>query len=100
MVRTYQVKDAELESLLSCLRESADSVALAVDGETVGIVVSPEEYERLRDVQFERDWQAIQRLQDRNADKDPDEVLRVVTAVVDEVRQERYERQQQDSGSR
>ena len=100
MVRTYHVRDSELESLLERLRDSEDTVELAVDGETLGIVISPEEYERLRDDQADRDWQTIQRLQDRNADKDPDDVLRVVTAVVEEVRQERYERQQQDSGGR
>jgi hypothetical protein len=100
MVRTYEVRESELESLLACLRESDETVELSVDGETLGIIVTPEEYARLRDDQFERDWQTIQRLQDRNADKDPDDVLRVVTAVVEEVRQERYERQQQDSGGR
>ena len=34
----------------------------------------------------------IDEIRERNADKDPDEVLRDVTRIVEEVRQERYER--------
>ena len=42
----------------------------------------------------ERFWKAVQEIGERNADKDPDEVMRLVTEVVEEVRQERYEREQ------
>jgi hypothetical protein len=41
----------------------------------------------------ERFWQAVERIGRRNADKDPDEILRDVTEVVEEVRRERYERE-------
>ena len=41
---------------------------------------------------MEEAWATVDRIRDRNVDKDPDEVLRHVTAVVEEVRQERYER--------
>lgn len=34
---------------------------------------------------------AIDRLRDRNADKNPDEVLKNVTKIVEEVRQKRYD---------
>lgn len=95
MVRTYQVRDSELESLLARLRDSEDMVALAVDGETLGIVISPEEYERLRDERIERNWQMIQRVQERNADKDPDEIICDVDQAVEEVRQQYRERQPQ-----
>lgn len=42
----------------------------------------------------ERFWEVVQEIRARNADQDPDEVLRVVTEIVEEVRQERYEREQ------
>ena len=42
----------------------------------------------------ERFWKVVEEIGERNADKDPDEVMRVVTEVVEEVRQERYEREQ------
>ena len=97
MVRTYQVRDSELESLLARLRDSEDTVALAVDGETLGIVVSPEEYERLRGNRNERNWEMIQRVQERNAEKDPDEIMRDVNQAVEEVRQQYRERQQKSA---
>ena len=40
----------------------------------------------------ERAWTAIERIGERNADLDPDEVYKHVTEVVEEVRRERYER--------
>ena len=44
---------------------------------------------------WERMWRAIDRIRDRNTHLNPDDVLRHVTEVVEEVRQERYERGQQ-----
>jgi hypothetical protein len=48
----------------------------------------------------DRFWQAVERIRKRNADKDPDEVLREVTEAVEEVRQERYERTRRTQGDR
>ena len=45
-------------------------------------------------------WTLIQQIGERNADMDPDEVMRIVTEVVEEVRQERYEREQCAARSR
>lgn len=42
--------------------------------------------------QREADWAAIERISARNAEKDPDEELAFITEVVEEVRQEIYER--------
>ena len=45
-----------------------------------------------RDEIRERFWQAVEQIGERNADSDPDEAMRLVTEVVEEVRQEQYER--------
>lgn len=42
----------------------------------------------------------MRRLQEANRDQDPDKIYRDVTAAVDEVRQERYERERGTSGGR
>lgn len=47
----------------------------------------------------ERFWNVVQEIRERNADKDPDEVLREVTEVVEEVCQEHYERARRAQGS-
>ena len=60
-------------------------------------VISSETCERVEQRQAEnreRFWKVVEEIRARNADKDPDEVMRVVTEVVEEVRQERYEREQ------
>ena len=67
-----------------------------VDGETVAALIGPEEFERSTEAVVERAWESIQRIKDRNADKDPDEIYRIVTEIVEEVRQEMYEERQLD----
>ncbi|MBA3451245.1 MAG: hypothetical protein H0T18_08545 [Chloroflexia bacterium] len=60
-------------------------------------VVSAEMCERVAQREAEnkeRFWKVVQEIRARNADKDPDEVFRDVTDVVEAVRQERYEREQ------
>lgn len=70
---------------------------------TIDDVVSPETCQRVeqrRDEIRERFWRAVERIGERNADKDPDEVMRNVTEVVEEVRQERYGRERCAQGGR
>ena len=42
----------------------------------------------------ERLWELVREIGERNADEDPDEIYRFATEVVEEVRQERHEREQ------
>ena len=70
---------------------------------SVKVVVSAETCEQVEQQHVdirERFWRAVERIGKRNADKDPDDVLRDVTEVVEEVRQERYERARQTQGGR
>ncbi len=64
------------------------------------IVTDSEDSEQLqaeRQQKWDLGWRAIDRIRERNADKDPDEVLANVTRIVEEVRQERYEREQREA---
>src|SRR6476660_6824754 len=47
-----------------------------------------------REVQLARAWEILDQVAGRNAHKDPDEILAEVTAEVEAVRQERYERRE------
>lgn len=49
---------------------------------------------------WEQMWETIDRIRARNADMDPDEVMRIVTEIVEEVRQEHYERAQRKVADR
>ena len=50
--------------------------------------------EQRQAVNRERFWKVVEEIGERNADKDPDEVMRLVTEVVEKVRQGRFEREQ------
>jgi uncharacterized protein YpuA (DUF1002 family) len=45
----------------------------------------------------ERFWRAAEQIGERNKDKDPDEELAFITEIVEEVRRERYEREQREA---
>jgi len=58
---------------------------------------TPEACRRVEERQAEnreRFWKVVEEIGERNADKDPDEVMRLVSEEVEEVRQEQYERDQ------
>ena len=47
-----------------------------------------------------RFWQAVEGIRECNVHRDPDEILREVTDIVEEVRQEQYDRARNDQGGR
>ncbi len=98
MVRRMSAKDARtnFSELLGSVYYTHEPVIVEKKGKPYVVVISPEQYERLRQ-QVERDWARIDQLRERNADADPDEVLSDVTAVIETVRRERYEQRQTDS---
>ena len=64
-------------------------------------VIGPEDDEdKKQRQQMDQFWRAAESIGARNADKDPDEVLEFVTAVVEEVRRENYERKQREARER
>jgi prevent-host-death family protein len=93
MVKTMSARDARAKfgGLLATVSSTGEPVIVEKRGKPAAAFISPEEFERYREWVVERAWATIERVQERNADLDPDEVLRDVTAVVEEVRQEMYE---------
>lgn len=70
-----------------CIREP---VIIKKKGRPFAVVISPEEYQAIQK-EREQAWSVIDRIRGRNADKDPEEVEKDVTAAVEAVRQELYE---------
>lgn len=95
MVKTLSTADARasFSDVLNSVYYTKEPVVVERKGRPVAVIISPEEYEAFQRDREARDWAIIERVQARNADKDPDEILAEVTAAVEEVRQERYERQ-------
>ena len=95
MARRVSVKDARanFSELLRIVFYNKEPVIIERKGKPFAVMISPEQYESLKREE-DVDWALLDQLAERNADKDPDEVLRDVTAVVEEVRQERYAKRQ------
>jgi antitoxin YefM len=81
---------ANFSDVLGRVYYTKEPVVVEKKGRPFAVVISPEDYEWLL-AEREKDWSVIQSVQERNADKDPNEVLRDVTAEVEAVRQQAYE---------
>jgi hypothetical protein len=60
-------------------------------GKPMAVMNSPDEDARYQHAEEERLWHVVERLQERNTEKDPADVRRDVTEAVEDVRQERWE---------
>ncbi len=85
---------ANFDAALDTVRCEQQPVLIQQDGEPVAAILTPAQFEEWQAYVKAAFDEAVKRLQERNADKDPDEVYRDITAMVEEVRQERYEREQ------
>lgn len=88
--------------LLVSVHDTEEPLIIEKEGLPMAVVVSHEafqKYEAIRKAVEKRFWSTVEMMQARNADEDPDEMLHFITEIVDEVRQERYEKQRQDATS-
>lgn len=101
MVRRITIQEAQqnILAVLGAVQSTKEAVIVEREGKPLAVIVSTEEYEQIERVR-ERGWAAIDAIRASNADKDPDEVLRDVTEVVEAVRQERYEQSQRAAKGR
>lgn len=63
----------------------------------VAVIIRAESSEDLSAEDAARDWALIDRIRERNQDKDPDAEMPFITRVVEEVRQARYERTRRET---
>jgi prevent-host-death family protein len=94
VVRRMSSKDARanFSELLGLVYYTQEPVIVERKGKPYAVVISPKQWERIQQEQ-QRAWARIDDLREQNADQDPDAVLADVTEVVEQVRQERYERE-------
>lgn len=90
-VRKMSVRDARanFSELLGLVYYTKEPVVVERKGKPFAVLISPDQYAML-EKELERSWHALQQVQEQNADRDPEEVLRDVTEVVEAVRQERH----------
>lgn len=84
---------ANFSELLGSVYYTNNPVIVERKGKPFAVVISPEQYEGFKREQ-EKAWAAIDQIQERNQDKNSNKVLSDVTKVVEQVRQERYDKLQ------
>jgi prevent-host-death family protein len=82
--------------LLGSVYYTKEPVIVEKKGKPIAVVISPEQYEAFQKEE-ERLWRVVDQIRDRNVSNDPDELLRDVTAVVEDVRKTRYDKREQDT---
>ena len=90
----------KLDELLEQVSSGNGAVTIERKGKPLAVLITPEQWERYQKLSKEDFFRVVDDLRRENQDKDPEEVYREVTAVVEEVRQQRYEREQQKSQDR
>ncbi len=104
MTQTMNASKARQEwsQLLNRIQRGDDRVVVEKSGVPVAAIISPTDLERLKRYEAEesRAWATVDAIRGRNAGEDPEAVLRDVTAVVEDVRQALYDKEQALSGRR
>lgn len=90
MTKSISVRQARerFSDVLGLVRDGKERVIVEKQGKPVAVIISPEQYDRFEHVARERLAQITEQLWRKNAEKDPEEVYREVTAAVEEVRQQ------------
>lgn len=83
---------SKFSELLGAVHFGQETVVVEKAGKPFVVVISPQQYERYQELVRQRAVEAVERAHRRNAQLDPEQLERDVAAVVEEVRQERYER--------
>jgi prevent-host-death family protein len=90
---------ANFSDLLGRVYYTKEPVIVEKKGRPFAVVINPEDYEWLL-AEREKAWNLIRSVQERNADRDPDQVLRDTTAEVEAVRQEMNEERRRTTQKR
>lgn len=90
---------ANFSELLGSVYFTKNPVIVEKKGKAMAVVISPDQYKQLEKIKADG-WAVVDEIRKRNADKDPDEVYKDVTAVVEEVRQEMYEAEKKKASKR
>lgn len=91
VINVTKVRD-NLSEILGRVRFGEETVTIEKKGKPYAVIISPEEYQRYKEIAKKTFFATVKDIQARNANVSEDEVMKDVTEVVEEVRQEMYER--------
>jgi prevent-host-death family protein len=80
---------SNLDDVLQSVRVTREPVVIDREGEPIAVVITPADFERFLRLEAAADWDALDALAARNADKDPNDAFADIAAEIDAARQER-----------
>ena len=94
MARRMTVREAgeRFADLLAAVGDEKEVILVEEQGNPLAVVIRPEDFAYYQELARREFFKLVSEIHERNRDLDPDEVLRDVTEVVEEVRQARYDR--------
>ncbi|MGI8420481.1 MAG: type II toxin-antitoxin system Phd/YefM family antitoxin [Candidatus Levyibacteriota bacterium] len=90
VVNVTQVRD-NLSDILGRVKFGEEIVTVEKKGKPYAVIISPEQYEAYQKAAKEKLFSLVDKIQSRNTQYSEEEVMKDVTQVVEEVRQETYE---------
>lgn len=95
--RRISAKEARdnFTDLLGTVFYGKEAVVVEKQGRPFAVVISPQQYDNFKKIAKERFFEIVDEIQTKNKNVNPKKVLRDVTKVVEEVRQEIYEKEQE-----
>lgn len=87
------------KKIFDTVKKTKKPIIVMANNNPQAAIVSMELLEKFREMEEDQKlWLLVDQIRARNADKDPDEIMRDVTAEVAAVRQKMYEKRQVKSG--
>ena len=101
MVKSISTSEARanLGDVVNSVYYTKEPVKFEKRGKVLAVLISLDDFERYQQARLTRAWATLERVQERNAHLDPDEVLAVVTEEVKAVRAERSTQRPADAES-
>lgn len=90
-ITAKQARD-NFTDLLGTVYYGKEPVIVEKQGRPFAVVISPEQYERFKKAAKERFFEIVTKVQAKNKNFNPKKVLQDVTKVVEDVRQDLYEK--------
>ena len=87
-----QVRD-NLSDILGRVKYGKEVITIEKKGKPYAVIMSQEDYEKYKTGAKKRLGEVVATIQAKNANADGDEAMKEITQVVEDVRQEMYERE-------
>ena len=91
LVNVTQVRD-NLSEILGRVKFGEETVTIEKKGKPYAVIISPTEYQRYKEIAKKAFMTTVANIQEKNTNTKEKEVMKNITQITEEVRQQMYER--------